>query len=76
MNNNLHDLQFVLSETASDITQVLPNINDWPDVLFYFLKALEVKAKNLDPRLQREFENTLRYIIAGFNSRLGEGGWE
>jgi len=39
------------------------------------LKALEDKAIELDPNQQREFENRLRYIITGLNSRLGQVGW-
>ena len=74
--DNFRDLQTVLDDTASDIAQVLPDISDWPDAVIYFLKALEIKAMELDPNQQREFENTLRYIIAGLNSRLGEGSWE
>ena len=74
--DNLHDLQAVLEDTASDIAQVLPDISDWPDAMMYLLKALEFKAIELKLDQQREFENTLRYIIAGLNSRLGEGGWE
>ena len=74
--DNLNDLKAVLDETASDIAQVLPEIDDWPDAMMYLLKALEFKAMELKLDQQREFENTLRYIIAGLNSRLGEGGWE
>ena len=74
--DNLHDLKTVLDETASDTAQVLPDIDDWPDAVIYLLKALEFKAMELKLDQQREFENTLRYIIAGLNSRLGEGGWE
>ena len=76
MDDNLRDLQTVLDDTASDIAQVLPDINDWPDAIMYLMKALEFKAMELKLDQQREFENTLRYIIAGLNSRLGEGGWE
>ena len=74
--DNLTDLKGVLEDTASDIAQVLPDISDWPDAVIYFLKALEIKAMELKLDQQREYENTLRYIIAGLNSRLGEGGWE
>ena len=74
--DNLNDLKAVLDDTASDIAQVLPEINDWPDAMMYLMKALEFKAMELKLDQQREFENTLRYIIAGLNSRLGEGGWE
>ena len=74
--DNLNDLKSVLDDTASDIAQVLPNINDWPDAIVYLLKALEFKAMELKLDQQREYENALRYIIAGLNSRLGEGGWE
>jgi hypothetical protein len=74
--SNLEELMDVLDDTTSDIADVLTNINDWPDAALYFLKALEAKAMELDPNQQKEFENTLRYIIAGLNSRLGEGGWE
>ena len=49
MNDNLHDLQAVLDDTASDIAQVLPDIYDWPDAVLYFLKALVVKTMELDP---------------------------
>jgi hypothetical protein len=65
MNNNLHNVKTILCDTASDIAQVLPDINVRPDAVLYFLKALEVKAKDLDPRLQREFKNSLRIIITG-----------
>ena len=74
--DNLTDLKGVLDDTASDIAQVLPDISDWPDAIMYLMKALEFKAMELKLDQQREFENTLRYIIAGLNSRLGEGGWE
>ena len=74
--DNFRDLQAVLDDTASDIAQVLPDISDWPDAIMYLMKALEFKAMELKLDQQREFENTLRYIIAGLNSRLGEGGWE
>jgi hypothetical protein len=46
--DNLHDLQAVLNDTASDIAQVLPDVNDWPDAVLYVLKALEVKAVELE----------------------------
>ena len=42
--DNLRDLQIVLEYTASDIAQVLPEINDWPDAVLYFLKTFEVKV--------------------------------
>jgi len=74
--DNLTDLKVILDDTASDIAQVLPDINDWPDAIMYLMKALEFKAMELKLDQQREYENTLRYIIAGLNSRLGEGGWE
>lgn len=73
MDNNFHDLPAVLDETASDIAQVLPDIHDWPDAVLYFLKALENKAMELDPNQKREFKNTLRYVLTGIQSRLGEG---
>jgi len=31
--DNLHDLQTVLDDTASDIAQVLPVVNDCPDAV-------------------------------------------
>jgi len=65
MNNNLHDVKTFLCDTASDIVQALPDINVWPGAVLYFLKVLEVKAKDLDPRLPRGFENALRIIITG-----------
>ena len=71
-----NDLQAVLDDSTSDISQMLPDDYDWPDAVLYFMKALEIKAMELDPSQQREFDNTLRYILAGLNSRLGEGGWE
>ena len=74
--DNLQDLKTVLDDTASDIAQVLPDISDWPDAIMYLMNALEFKAMELKLDQQREYENTLRYIIAGLNSRLGEGGWE
>ena len=74
--DNLHDLKTVLDDTASDIAQVLPDINDWPDAIMYLLKALEFKAMELKLDQRREFENTLRYILTGIQSRLAEGGWE
>jgi len=48
MSDNLHDLQAALDDTASDISQVLPDILDWPDAVLYLLKALEVKAMELE----------------------------
>ena len=74
--DNLHDLQAVLDDTASDIAQVLPDINDRPDAMMYLLKALEFKAMELKLDQQREYENALRNIVTGIHSRLGEGGWE
>ena len=74
--DNFRDLQTVLDDTASDIAQVLPDISDWPDAMMYLLKALEFKAMELKLDQQLEFENALRYILAGIQSRLGEGGWE
>jgi hypothetical protein len=32
---------------------VLPNINDWPDAVLYFLNKLEDKAMKLAPSQQR-----------------------
>ena len=74
--SNLGELRDVLNDTASDIADVLPDLQYWPDAVLYFLKALEAKASELHPSQQQEFENILRFIIAGLNSRLGEGGWE
>ena len=74
--DNFRDLKPVLDDTASDIAQVLPDISYWPAAIMYFMRALEFKAMELKLDLQREFEKTLRYILAGLNSRLGEGGWE
>ena len=74
--DNLNDLKAVLDDTASDIAQVLPDINDWPDAMMYLLKAFEFNPMELILDQQREYENILRYILAGIQSRLGEGGWE
>jgi hypothetical protein len=70
MNTNLRDFQSFLDDTASDIAQVLPDINDWSDGMMYLLKAIEFKAMEMELDQQREFENTLRYVIADLNSRL------
>lgn len=71
--DDLRDLQIVLEDAASDIAQVLPDVQDQPDTVMYFLKAFKAKAIELDPNQQQKFEITLRYLIAGMNSRLGEG---
>jgi hypothetical protein len=39
--DNLLDHQTVLGHTISDIAQVLPDINHWPDAVMYLLEALE-----------------------------------
>jgi hypothetical protein len=41
---NLRDLQIVLDNTTSDITQVLPDINDWPDALLHSLIVVHLKS--------------------------------
>ena len=74
--DHLNDLQAVLEDTTSDIVQELLDVNNWPDTVLYFLKTLEVKAIELNPNQRSEFENPYRHIVAGLNSRLGEGGWE
>lgn len=48
MDDNLHDLQTVLDGSTPDIAQVLPEINDWPDAVIYYLKSLEDKAVGIE----------------------------
>ena len=46
--DNLHDLLTIFDDTPSDITRVLPDVFEWPKAVLYLLKALEVKAVELE----------------------------
>ncbi|MCJ7658035.1 MAG: hypothetical protein MUO67_02680 [Anaerolineales bacterium] len=46
--DNLHDLLTIFDNTPSDITRVLPDVFEWPKAVLYLLKALEVKAVELE----------------------------
>ena len=73
--STIHELQVVLDDTAEDLAQVLPEVDNWGGALVYLLQALEVKAMDLDQEHPAQFEVLLSDLAGAIASRLNAGRW-
>lgn len=66
----LVELQEMLKDTATGITQIQPDPENWSDWIVYLLKTLGEKTRE-----EQAFEETLDRLNNSLESRLETGSW-
>jgi hypothetical protein len=72
---NLHELQYLLDDTADDLAQLLPDTDEWKGAIAYLLKALEVKAMDRDRFHPMNYDRFLDSLATDIRLRLRDKQW-
>ncbi len=75
MDNDLDDLRQTLDDTAHEIAESTPDVEQWDELLVYLLEGMELQAASLDPDHPYDYEAMLERLQDNIGVRLKEGAW-